>query len=293
MRYAFIRAHATDHAVRTMCRLLRVKRASYYAWHQREQTGPTAHAQQDATLALAVTVAFGASHDRYGSPRLLPELQAMGHCTSRKRIARLMRAQGLRARAPRRYRVTTNSRHGEPVAPNVLDRQFDAPAYAQPNRAWVSDFTYIATHEGWLYCAVVLDLASRRVVGWALRDRMDTALTLDALRMALAQRRPAPGWVHHSDRGVQYATRAYRQLLAQHGGEASMSRTGNCWDNAVAESFFATLRRELGGPEVWPTRHAARGALVAFIDGWYNRTRRHSRLGYRSPVAYEAALRTA
>ena len=293
MRYAFIRAHAREHAVRTMCRVLRVKRASYYAWNKRETAGPTAHAAQDATLTTAITVAYRASGRRYGSPRVHEEVQALGHRTSRKRVARLMREQGLRARAPRRYRVTTHSRHDEPVAPNVLDRQFDAPAYAQPNRAWASDFTYIATREGWLFCAVVLDLASRRVVGWALRDRMDGALTLDALRMALGQRRPAPGLVHHSDRGVQYATRAYRALLAQHGCVASMSRTGNCWDNAVAESFFATLRRELGGPEVWPTRPAARGALVDFIEGWYNRTRRHSRLGYVSPVAYEAAQRAA
>lgn len=293
MRYAFIRAHATAHAVRTMCRVLRVKRASYYAWQRRDEHGPTAHAQQDATLTTAITVAYRASGRRYGSPRVHAEVQALGHRTSRKRIARLMREQGLRARAPRRYRVTTNSRHAEPVAPNVLARRFDAPAYQRPNRAWVSDFTYLATREGWLYCAVVLDLASRRVVGWAVRDRMDGTLTLDALRMALGQRRPAPGLVHHSDRGVQYAARDYRALLAQHGCVASMSRRGNCWDNAVAESFFATLRRERGGPEVWPTQPAARAALVEFIERWYNRTRRHSQLGYRSPVAYEAALRAA
>lgn len=290
MRYHFIRAHADQYAVTTLCRVLQVKRASYYAWAAR---GVSARAQATAALTLAVDVAFRASNGRYGSPRVQHDLRALGQRHSRKRIARIMRLHGWRARTPPRYRATTNSRHTQPVAANVLARRFDAPEYRAVNRAWVSDFTYIATREGWLYLAIVLDLGSRRVVGWAMQATMDETLATDALRMALGQRRPGPGLVHHSDRGVQYATTAYRALLAEHACVASMSRKGNCWDNAVAESFFATLRRELDGPATWPTRAAARGALFDFIERWYNRERRHSRLGYQSPSAYEAAHRAA
>lgn len=287
MKYAFIRAHASVHAVTTMCRVLQVKRASYYAWAAR---GVSRRAQETAALTTAVEVAFRASDSRYGSPRVREELAARGQHHSRKRIARIMQEHGWRGRTPRRFRVTTDSRHHHPIAPNVLARQFDAPTYRQPNRAWVSDFTYIATRDGWLYVAIVLDLAARRIVGWAMRDTMDVTLATDALRMAIAQRQPAPGLIHHSDRGVQYAAREYRDLLAAHGMVASMSRKGDCWDNAVAESFFATLRRELESPHAWPTRAVARVAIFDFIERWYNRQRRHSRLGYRSPVDYEAAL---
>lgn len=290
MRYAFIQAHASEHAVTTLCRVLQVKRASYYAWVKR---GVSPRAQATAALTTAVEVAFRASERRYGSPRVQAELAARGQRHSRKRIARIMQVHGWVARQPRRFRVTTDSRHAHPIAPNQLARQFDAPAYAQPNRAWVSDFTYMATRDGWLYVAIVLDLASRRIVGWAMRDTMDTTLAVDALRMAIAQRHPPAGLLHHSDRGVQYAAGEYRDLLAAHGMVASMSRKGDCWDNAVAESFFATLRRELEPPRAWPTREAARGAIFDFIERWYNRQRRHSRLGYRSPVDYEAALDAA
>jgi putative transposase len=288
MRYAFIRAHATQYATTTLCRVLQVKRASYYAWVRR---GLSARAQQTAALTMAVEVAFRTSDGRYGSPRVQEELREAGQRHSRKRIARIMQQHGWRAKAPRRYRVTTDSCHVHPIAPNVLARRFDA--YTEPNRAWASDFTFIATREGWLYLAIVLDLASRRVVGWAMRETMDVTLATDALTMAVAQRQPARGLLHHSDRGVQYAAQEYRALLAQHGMIASMSRRGNCWDNAVAESFFATLRRELEGPRLWPTRDVARGAIFDFIERWYNRQRRHSRLGYRSPVAFEAALDAA
>jgi transposase InsO family protein len=290
MRYAFIRAHASEYATTSLCRVLQVKRASYYAWVKR---GISRRAQRTAALTTAVEVAFRASGGRYGSPRVQEELRATGQRHSRKRIARIMQLHGWRAQAPRRFRRTTDSRHDHPIAPNVLARRFDAPEYQQPNRAWASDFTFIATHEGWLYLAIVLDLASRRVVGWAMRATMDTTLATDALTMAVTQRQPAPGLLHHSDRGVQYAAQEYRTLLAQHGMVASMSRRGNCWDNAVAESFFATLRRELEGPRTWPTRDAARGAIFDFIERWYNRQRRHSRLGYQCPVAYEAALDAA
>jgi putative transposase len=290
MRYAFIRAHAAQYAITRLCRVLQVKRASYYAWAKR---GISERAQRTAALTMAVEVAFRASGGRYGSPRVQADLRVAGQRHSRKRIARIMQAHGWRAKTPRRYRVTTDSRHDHPIAANVLARRFTAPEYQQPNRAWASDFTFIATHEGWLYLAIVLDLASRRVVGWAMRATMDVTLATDALHMAIAQRQPAPGLLHHSDRGVQYAAQEYRALLTQHGMVASMSRRGDCWDNAVAESFFATLRRELEGPRTWPTRDAARGALFDFIERWYNRQRRHSRLGYQSPVTYEAALNAA
>jgi transposase InsO family protein len=288
MRYAFIRAHAGQHAVTTLCRVLQVKRAGYYAWGQR---GVSARAQTTAALATAVAVAFEASGRCYGSPRVQRELAARGQHHSRKRIARIMQCQGWQARQPRRYRVTTDARHAHPVAPNTLARRFAVDR--RPNTAWVSDFTYLATRDGWLYLAVVLDLASRRVVGWALRETMDVGLVTSALQMALTHRQPPRGLLHHSDRGAQYAATEYRMLLAQHGVVASMSRTGNCWDNAVAESFFATLRRELEPPRPWPSRAAARGAVFDFIERWYNRQRRHSTLGYVSPADYEVALAAA
>lgn len=290
MRYAFIQAHAAQHAITVLCRVLRVKRASYYAWIKR---GVSKRAEETAALTMAVDVVFRASDACYGSPRICRELRAMGQHHGRQRIARIMQAHAWRARTPRRYRVTTDSRHDQPIAPNVLARRFDAPEYQQRNRAWVSDFTFIATREGWLYLAIVLDLATRRIVGWAMRETMDTTLATTALRMAIAQQQPAPGLLHHSDRGVQYASHEYRALLAEHGMTASMSRRGDCWDNAVAESFFATLRRELNGPPTWPTRNAARLAIFDFIERWYNRQRRHSRLSYLSPVEYEAVLDAA
>src|SRR5574341_1991582 len=220
----------------------------------------------------------------YGSPRVLAELRARGHRTSRKRVGRLMRARGLAARRRRAFRVTTDSAHARPVAPNLLARQF---APGPPQRGWVTDITFMATGEGWLYLAVVLDLFSRRVLGWALSERLTSPLPLEALRMALARRRPAPGLLHHSDRGTQYVSTAYQGLLARHGIVISMSRRGNCWDNAVAESFFATLKVELVQGASWPTRVHARRAIADYIELFYNPQRRHSSLGYLSPIAFE------
>jgi transposase InsO family protein len=203
-----------------------------------------------------------------------------------------MRAAGLRAKSPPRFRVTTQSDHAAPVAPNVLDRQFAVASAAAPDRVWAADLTYILTREGWLYLAVILDLASRRVVGWALRTRLDHELALAALRMALAHR-GARGGLHHSDRGVQYASRAYQHLLTAANFTPSMSRVGNCWDNAVVESFFATLTKELLLDGVFPSREIASRELFTFIEIWYNRKRRHSALDYRTPVEFEAALEKA
>ena len=197
-----------------------------------------------------------------------------------------MREVELRAKARRRYVVTTNAKHDEPIAPNLLDRRF-AVEDVEPDRVWVSDITYVPTAEGWVFLAVVLDLASRRIVGWSTSSVVDTALTLSALHRALNWRRPARGLVHHSDRGVQYAAAAYRAVLARHGMQASMSRKGNCWDNAVAESFFATLEWELIEGAAWQTRLDAHQAIAEYIEIWYNRMRRHSSLNYLSPAAYE------
>jgi putative transposase len=284
VRFAFIRAHANEHAITTMCRVLAVSKAGYYAWVKRP---PSARAKADAQLAVAIRAVHRRSRATYGSPRVHAELRATGVRVSEKRVARVMRAAGVRAKQRRRFRVTTDSRHGEPVAPNVLARQFGVGQVGGADRVWAGDITYVPTREGWLYLAVVLDLASRRVIGWAMRHTLERGLTLDALTMAVAQRRPAAGVLHHSDRGSQYAGGDYQALLTQHGMRCSMSRKGDCWDNAVVESFFATLKAELVDDADWATREEARTALFEYIEGWYNRQRRHSSLGYRSPVQYE------
>jgi len=294
VKYACITLYHGAFPVRLMCRVLEVAPSGYYAWRKR----PTcAHAIADERLLLHVRGAHTASDGTYGAPRVCRELKSQGHHVGQKRVARLMRTDGLvgtptRRRAPR----TTDSTHGFPIAPNLLARCFavyDANGVAEVNRTWVSDITYVPTREGWLYLAVVLDLASRRVVGWAMRDTLAAELALEALQMALDQRHPAPGLVHHSDRGVQYACTAYRDVLAAHGLAASMSRRGDCWDNAVAESFFATLERELIDRWDWRTRAEAATALFDYIATWYNTRRRHSTLEYQSPAAYERQLATA
>jgi putative transposase len=281
VRFAFIAEEKAAFPVRLLCRTLQVSRAGFYAWQRRP---PAPRARADDRLGLEIAAIHAESRQRYGSPRVHAELADRGCRTSRKRVARLMRARGLAARRRRRFRVTTHSRHPFPVAPNVLARQFDRP---QPDRAWVTDITYIPTREGWLYLAVLLDLCSRLAVGWAMSDRITDALTLDALGMALARRRPPQGLLHHSDRGSQYASGDYQRLLARHGIVGSMSRRGNCWDNAVAESFFATIKVELVHDAAWATRAAARAELVEYLEVFYNGQRRHSALGYLSPRAFE------
>ena len=290
MRFAFVQAHATEYRVTTMCRVLAVSKAGYYAWVAR---GPSRRARDDAALVTAIQgvhAAHGGLGRTYGSPRVHRELRAQGRRHGAKRIARVMREAGLRATARRRYRVTAQADAGLPVAPNILARQFTVPT---ANRAWVGDMTYLPTDAGVLYLAVLLDLASRRVVGWAMRHTMDEGLVQDALAMALEQRQPAPGLLHHTDRGSQYAATDYRGVLTEQQMVASMSRKGNCWDNAVAESFFATLKRELADTMPWRTRDAARMAVFHYIESWYNPRRRHSALGYLSPVEYEHQLRRA
>jgi putative transposase len=285
MRFAFIQTHAGLWRITTMCRVLEVSRAGYYAWRVRPRCE---RVKTDQLLTEQIEGIQDVVKRRYGSPRVRAELEALGFPAGKHRVARLMREGGLLAIPPKQFRVTTNSAHQEPVAPNLVARQFDVADYAV-DQTWAADITYIPTGEGWLYLAVLLDLASRRVVGWALSTRLTQELTLSALRMALLHR-GARGVVHHSDRGVQYASRAYQQLLASAGCRPSMSRVGDCWDNAVVESFFATLTKELLGDRPFATRTEGCRELVEFIEIWYNRKRRHSTLGYRSPVDYETQL---
>ena len=281
MRFAFIAAERARFPVRLLCRTLQVSRAGFYAWQARP---PAPRVRADERLGLEIAAIHAASRQRYGSPRIHVELGDRGCRTSRKRVARLMRVRGLAARRRRRFRVTTQSRHPFPIAPNVLARQFER---AHPDQAWVTDITYIPTGEGWLYLAVILDLCSRVAVGWAMSERITDDLTLNALGMALARRRPPQGLLHHSDRGSQYASGDYQKVLAEHRIVCSMSRRGDCWDNAVAESFFATLKVELVHDATWATRTTARTELFEYLELFYNGQRRHSALGYLSPRAFE------
>lgn len=289
-KHAVIIQHREQYPVPLMCHALGVSVSGFYAAVRRPAS---ARVQADERLRIEVRAAHTKSRRRYGAPRVHQELRAQGTRVAKKRVARLMREDGLVARRPRRFVRTTDSAHPHPVASNTLARRFAVAEIDGVDRVWTSDITYIPTREGWLYLAAVLDLGSRRVVGWAMRDTLEEALALDALRMALTQRRPAAGLLAHSDRGSQYAGGAYQALLTAAGLTCSMSRKGNCWDNAVAESFFATLEHELLTERDFPSRQAARRAIFEFIEVWYNRERRHSSLGYVSPAEYEQRLQAA
>jgi len=288
VKYACIETHQGEFALTLMCRVLGVSCSGFYAWRKRPLSE---RARTDERLLVHIRTSHQRSRGRYGSPRVHEDLKEQGERTSEKRVARLMRDDGLRGKQRRSHCATTNSRHAHPVADNVLNRQFEPAQVEAPDRVWVADITYVPTREGWLYLAIVLDLATRLVVGWSMCDSLDRSLVLRALGMALRRRQPKPGLLHHSDRGVQYACEEHRTLLASHGIAASMSRKGNCWDNAVAESFFATLERELIDDADWRTREEATSDIFEFIEVWYNRQRRHSTLGYLSPAAYEEQLR--
>lgn len=279
--FVFIHTEKASYPVRMLCRVLEVSSSGYYAWIDRP---PPAKAIEDAQLAVEIAGAHNRSRGTYGSPRVHAELRAKGRRVGKKRVERLMRQNGIQARRKRRFRRTTDSKHTQPVAPNVLARQFEAVA---PNHAWVTDVTFVWTDEGWLYLAVMLDLFARRVVGWAASETNDTDLALDALGCAVRTRRPRPGLVHHSDRGSPYASSDYRDALRDRGIIASMSRTGDCWDNAVAESFFATIKTELIDHARYATRSAAIASIGDYIDQFYNIARRHSHLGYISPIEFE------
>ena len=267
-----------------LCAVLEVARSGYYVWRKGE---PSRREQEEAALMQAIEQSFAASQQTYGSPRVYRDLLEEGWRVSRKRVARLMRQAGLVGRMPRRRRYTTDSAHGLPVAPNFLNREFTATA---PNQKWVGDITYIPTAEGWLYLAVVLDLYSRKVVGWAMSTTVDANLAIASLQVALTNRQPPAELLYHSDRGSQYASFACQSLLLRHGVRISMSRTGNVHDNAVAESFYSTLKVELVHRRNFRSRAEAQWAIVAFIEGFYNRRRRHSTIGYLSPEAYERGL---
>ena len=286
-KYAVMAAHRPAFPVTLMCRALTVSSSGFYAAQRRP---PSAHARADAVLRVKIETTFAQCRRRYGSPRLTRQLRGAGERVAEKRVARVMREAGLVARRPARRVGTTSSVHAEPVAPNLVARDFAVRPTRAANTRWASDITYIPTRAGWLYLAIVLDLASRRVIGWATSGSLDTTLPLLALARALAVRAPPRGLVHHSDRGSQYASQVYRACLAAHGGIASMSRRGNCWDNAVVESFFATLEWELVMDSDFATHTAANRALVEFIEPWYNHARMHSALGYRTPVEYEQDL---
>jgi putative transposase len=290
VRYACIAQHRDSYPLTLMCRVLRVSRAGFYAWGRRR---PSARAAADARLRVQIRAIHRASHQRYGRPRIHRELQAQGTRVSAKRVGRLLRAEGLRGKRARRYVVTTQSGAGGPPVANRLRRQFAVTQVPGRDRVWVADATACWTGEGWLYLAVVLDLGSRRVVGWAAGATLDQGLTTTALQRALTLRQPAPGLVHHSDQGRVYLGTTYQGLLARAGAMMSCSRRGDCWDNAVMESFFATLKTELVHEAAWRTRQQAISELAAYLDGWYNYERRHSSLGYLSPVEYERQHRAA
>jgi len=282
VRFGLIKAEKANHDVALLCRVLEVSRQGFYAWLRRK---PCQRKRQDEGLGQSIRSSFTGSEGRYGAPRVQKELRAQGIATSRKRVARLMKQHGLVARPRRRRFVrTTDSNHGFRIAPNRLARDFRP---AGPNQAWATDITYVPTKQGWLYLAVVLDLFSRKVVGWAMQPYLDRRLVLAAIRMAIEARRPAPGLVHHSDRGVQYACEEYQRVLVDAEILPSMSRKADCWDNAVVESFFSTLKQELVYRRAFATHGEARSAIFEYIEGFYNRRRIHSTLGYLSPVEYE------
>ena len=283
MRFRLIEDHRDVWPVRVMCDALTVSPSGFYAWRSRPES-PRKIANRE--LLADIQRVHAQHRERYGAPRIHVELRAEVHAVSRKRVARLMHRHGIRARAPQRYRVcTTDSKHSLPVAENLLDQNFVAD---RPDQVWLADITYIPTGEGWLYLAVILDLFTRKVVGWAMRDHMRAELTIAALTMAIQRRRPGPGLVHHSDRGSQYAAGDYRDILQAAAIVQSMSRKGNCWDNAPMESFFGTLKTELVHRGEYPDRDAARRDLFAYIEGYYNRQRRHSAIGYITPEQAEA-----
>jgi putative transposase len=281
VKFAFIEAEKAGYPIVVLCDVLGVSCSGYYAWKGRPAS---ARAQADAALVVDIRASYAASRGTYGSTRVHRDLQAGGRRIGKNRVARVMQREGIQARRKRRFRRTTDSNHTFAIAPNILERNFDV---ALPNTAWVGDVTYVWTLEGWLYLAVIVDLFSRRVVGWATSANNDRALALKALKHATMLRAPARGWVHHTDRGSVYASNDYGDALDDLGAIKSMSRKADCWDNAVAESFFATIKGEMIEHESFETRAEATAAIADYIDGFYNTRRRHSSLDYVSPIEYE------
>ena len=287
MRYRAIQEHDRRYPIRLMCRTLTVSPAGYYAWAGRPESDRSV---QNRTLLAEIRMIHRESRETYGSPSIWDALIKRGHRVGEHRVARLMRQHGIRAKTVRKWRATTQSHHRFPVTTNTLNRQFAVP---QPNRVWAGYLTYVWTTEGWLYLAVMLDLYSRRVIGWAMGHRLTVELAERALTMALANRKPTAGLLHHSDRGSQYAATSYQRLLGAHGITPSMSRTGNCWDNACVESFFGTLKRELVSHRRYATPEDATQDIFEYIEVFDNRKRRHSTRGYDSPAKFEARMAVA
>ena len=281
MIFAFIDEHRRRRPVTLMCDVFEVSTSGFYAWRGRRAS---AQEQRRDTLLVEIRAVHAEVKARYGSPRIHAELVARGQSCCVNTVAKLMRGNGIAAKTARKFRCTTDSNHHLPVADNLLDRQFDP---GSPNESWVTDITYIPTREGWLYLAAVEDLYSRMVVGWAMAARMTSRLAVDALGMAVRRRLPDADLLAHSDRGSQYASEHYQRLLAGHGITCSMSRRGDCWDNAPMESFFASLKKELVHHEDYRTREEAQASIFEYIEVFYNRQRRHSTLGYVSPAEYE------
>ena len=285
MKFAFVRDHRKRWRISVMCRVLKVARSGFYAWCKRR---PSARAKRNEQLLAKIRKVSLENRELYGSPRVHRALLIDGEVVSRNTVAKLMRQAKIRAKSRKRFVPrTTDSAHSKPVADNKLNRDFAAPG---PNRKWLADITYVPTEQGWLYLSSVLDVFSRKIVGWSMADHLETDLAADALKMALLRRGPRPDdLLHHSDRGVQYASEDYQHLLSQHGIEVSMSNKGDCWDNAMMESFFATLKTELVHHEDYATHDQARQSIFEYIEVFYNRKRLHSSLGYISPESFEAA----
>jgi putative transposase len=281
MRFQFIEKHRDELPVKLMCKVLEVSTSGYYAWRGRL---PSKREMANRALTAKIQEEFKKSGETYGSPRIYQVMRKLGLMCSQNRVARLMSAADLKAKQTRRYRSTTKRNKADRAAPNILQRDFSAEA---PNKKWVADITYIATQEGWLYLATILDLFSRRVVGWAMSPRMTSDLTLSALDMATRRCRPGRGLIHHSDQGSQYTDSKYQAVLAAHGIVASMNGAGTWYDNAPMESFFATLKSELVHHRAYRSRAEASPDVFYYIEAWYNRRRLHSALGYESPEVYE------
>jgi transposase InsO family protein len=281
LSFQFIADHTDEWPVTWMCEALEVSASGYYAWAARPDS-PTQEWRQE--LVGAIKEVHAEVKGRYGSPRMTPELKARGHDCSENTVAKLMRTHGIKAKAPRRFVRTTDSNHRLPVAENLLARDFDPSG---PNESWSADITYIPTREGWLYLAVVEDLFSRMIVGWSMGQAMESRLVVDALEMAIIRRRPGAGLLAHSDRGSQYASEHYQRVLAGEGIVCSMSEVGQCWDNAPVESFFGRLKCEVAPGEMFATRERAKAEIFEYLEVFYNRVRRHSSLGFLSPVEFE------
>ena len=281
MRFAFVEEHRHDIPVTRLCQIMDVSPRGYRAWRNR----PVSASQRKDLVVLAhIRDQFEQSLGSYGRPRMTEELKELGLAVGHRRVGRLMKENGIKVRRNKKFKATTDSNHSFNIAPNLLDRDFSA---ARPNRKWAGDISYVWTQEGWLYLAVILDLHSRRVIGWAVSNRMKRDLAIRALNMAIALRQPPKGCIHHTDRGSQYCSHDYQKILRLHGFKVSMSGTGNCYDNAAVETFFKTIKAELLWQRSWPTRRAAELAIFEYINGFYNPRRRHSALGWKSPFAFE------